>query len=125
MNFVDKEDVTLLEAGEQSGQITGFFHHGSGGDAHTLAELVAQNKRQGGFAESRWTAEENVVEGVAATLGGTHHDLETLDGFGLPGEITKREGPQGRFGGPNGSVEGRSEEVGAFRWLVGHKGRHQ
>ncbi len=89
MDFIDKEDVPFFQIGEETGQVAGFFNHGTGSHAHITAQFVAENKGEGGLAQSRWPGEENVVEWVAPFFGGAHHDLQAFDGLGLTGKVAE------------------------------------
>ena len=79
VDFVDEEDVALLEIGEQAGEVAGLFDHRAGGHAHVLAELVAEDEGEGRLAEAGRAGEEDVIQRLAAALGGAHHDLQPLD----------------------------------------------
>lgn len=105
VDFVDEEDVAFLEIREEAGEVAGFFDDGAGGDADVFAELVAEDEGERGFAEAGRAGEENVVERFAALFGGADHDLETLDGFGLAGEVGEGERAERGFGGRDGCRE--------------------
>jgi hypothetical protein len=89
VDLVDEEQVAFFEAREQAGEVGGFLDHGARGHADVAAHLVAEDERQGRFAETGRAGEQDVVERFAATFGGTDHDLEAFDGLGLSGEIGK------------------------------------
>ena len=114
VDFVDKENVAFLETGKQAREIAGFFDDRAGSDAHGFAQFVAEDKGEGGLAEAGRAGEENVIEGLAAFLGGADHDFQTIDRFELTGKIGKRKGPQRGFGGRDGGGEGGGEKVDAL-----------
>ncbi len=109
MDLVDEEQVALLEAGEQAGEVGGFFDDRAGGDAHVAAHLGAEDEGERGLAQAGRAAEQDVVEGLAAGAGGADHDLEALDGLGLAGEVGKRERAQRGLGVGDGRGELRGE----------------
>ena len=121
VDFVDEEEVAFLEVGEESGEVAGFFDDGAGGDADGFAEFVAEDEGERGFAKAGRSAEEDVVEGFAAAFGGTNHDLEAFDGFGLAGEVGERERAQRGFDGGDGRGERGREiiQAGAARFARG------
>ena len=47
----------MLEVGEQSGHIARFFNNGTRSYAYRAFHLIAQDQRQGGFAQPRGSAE--------------------------------------------------------------------
>jgi hypothetical protein len=114
VDLVDEEDVALLEAGEQAGEITGFLDHGAGGDADAFAKLMAEDEGEGGLAEAGRAGEEDVVEGLAALLGGADHDLQALDGLQLAGEVGEGQGPQGGLRRRDRGGESAADEPEAF-----------
>ena len=61
VDFVDEQDVALLEAGEQAGEVAGFLDDGAGGHADAFPQLVAEDEGEGGLAETGRAGEEDVV----------------------------------------------------------------
>ena len=89
MDFVDEENVVLLEVGEHPGKIASTFDDRAGGDAHFGSHLLTNDMSEGCFAESGRAAEENMVEGFPALFGRTGHDLNPFNRFRLTGKIAE------------------------------------
>ena len=68
MNLVYKQHVTLVEVGKQSRKVARLLNCGAGGDTDIYSQLVRDNARERGLAQSRRAVEENVVEGFVANL---------------------------------------------------------
>jgi hypothetical protein len=135
VDLVDEQDVALLEVGEQAGEVAGLLDDGAGGDAHVAAELVAEDEGEGGLAEAGRAGEQDVVERLAAALGGADHDLQALDGLELAGEIGERQRPQRRLGRrdrrgeawvmkPRPFAGGAAFSILDFRFWIGSRGKN-
>ena len=91
VDFVDEENFGGVEAAEGGGEVAGAFEGGAGGDAEASAHFVGDNVGEGGFAQARRTAEEDVIDGFVALPGGLDHESEgALDAF-LTDEFIVRE----------------------------------
>ena len=94
VDLVDEEDVAILEIGEQGGEIARFGDHRPRGGAEADAELARDDLRQRGLAEPRRAEEEDMVERVAAPLGGLDEDAQILARRLLADELVERLGAQ-------------------------------
>ncbi len=66
MDFVDEQDVALLQIGEQRGEIAGLGDHRPRGGAEIDAQLARDDLRQRGLAEARRADEQHVIERFVA-----------------------------------------------------------
>jgi len=94
MNFIDKEDIPFLEAGEDGGQITRFFDHRPRGAFDADAHLAGDDVGQGGLAQSRRAMEQHVVESFLAVAGGLDEDGEILPRLALADVLAQKTRPQ-------------------------------
>ena len=94
MDLVDEKDVAFFQTGEQTGEFARFFNHRAAGVFHVHTHGVGDDVSEGGFAEARRPAQQNVFEHVAAFLGRFDHQLETLAHFQLAGELAEHRRPQ-------------------------------
>ena len=97
MDLVDEEHVVGLQGGEEAGEVAGLVEHGAGGGLDTDAQLVGNDVGEGGLAEAGRAVEEDMVEGLAAVLGGADEDLEVLHHLLLAGETVEPRGAQRTF----------------------------
>ena len=84
VDFVNEQDVAVLEIGEDAGEVAGAFDGGAGGDAKISAEFVGDNVSHSGFAEAGRAVEEDVVErgAVASFFDGVDGELKVgLEAF--------------------------------------------
>jgi len=90
----------------------------------SAAEFVAEDEGEGGLAEAGRAGEEDVIERLAAALGGADHHLQALDRLRLAGEIREGQRSQRGLGRRNGRGERGGEKTGAFgrRVRSGHRG---
>jgi hypothetical protein len=99
VNFVDEENIALLEAGEESGQVTGFFNRRSGSGPDGGVHFCPEDVGEGGLAEAGRAAEKKMVEGLGAGAGGIEEDGEPFAEFGLAGEVGETTGAKGLVDG--------------------------
>ena len=117
VNFIDKEDIAFLKAGEESSKVAGFFDRGTGGGANSGVHFCAEDVGESGFPKSGRTAEKKMVEGLGAGSGGIEKDAEAIFEFGLAGKVGKPRGAERLIDGvTRGNVE-------FFERLGGHGGR--
>ncbi len=94
VDFVEEEDLFGLEVGENGGHVALDLESGAGGLLETDVEFVRNDGGEGGFAEAGRSEEEDVVERLAAGLGGLEGDGELLLGFSLANELGEALGAQ-------------------------------
>ena len=97
MDFVNEQHVAFFEIGEQAGEVAGFLNRRAAGSLDVCAHRLGENVGDGGFAEAGRAGQQDVVERLAALLGGGHGNLQALLHLGLAGEIGKERGPQRHF----------------------------
>ena len=114
VDLVDEQDVAILEIGEQGGEIARLGDHRPGGGAEADAELARDDLRQRRLAEPRRPEEQDMVERVAAALGGLDEHAQILPRRLLPDELVERLRAQRRVE-VLGPALGRGDAVG-----VGH-----
>ena len=98
MDFVDEEDVALLEVGEERREVAGPGDHRSRGRPEVHAELARDDLCQGRLAEAGRPDEKHVVERFLARPGGLDEDLEVGAGLRLADELGQILRPQRRVG---------------------------
>ena len=74
MDLVHKQDAALAHIGEQAGQIAGALDDRARGVGDLDAELVTEDRRQRGLAQPWRAVEQDVVQRLAAALGGLEED---------------------------------------------------
>ena len=94
VDLVDEQDVAILEIGEQGGEVARFGDHRPGGGAKADAQLARDDLRQRRLAEARRPEEEDMVERVAAALGGLDEHAQILARRLLADELVERLGAQ-------------------------------
>ena len=90
MDLVDEQDVAVLEIGEQGGEVARLGDHRPGRGAEADAELARDDLRQRRLAEPRRAEEQDMVERVAAALGGLDEHPQILPRRLLPDELVER-----------------------------------
>jgi len=78
VNFIDKEDISLLQSSEKTSEIACFFDRGTRGGANGGIHFCAQDVGECGFPESRRSTEEKVIEGLGASAGGVEKDSKAI-----------------------------------------------
>ena len=92
MDLVDEQNVAFLEVGQQTGEVGGFLDGGSTGCLEGRTHRLGENVGEGGFAETGWTAQQDMVESLAALPGRLDGEQEERQ----PGQ--ERRGRDGRGG---------------------------
>ncbi len=99
MDLVDEEDITLVDAREDRGQVAGVLDRRTARDAKRCRHLVGDDHRDRRLAESGRAGEEHVVGRPVAGLGGVEHQGELLAHALLADQLLERFGTQGCFEG--------------------------
>ena len=94
VDFVDEEDVAVLEIGEQRREIACLGDDRPRGRAEIDAELARHDLRQRRLAESRRPDEQHMVERLAAALGGLDEHFQVGARRRLADEVVERLRPQ-------------------------------
>ena len=68
VDFVEEQYLALAQVGEDGCQVALNLQGRPGGLLEAYVELVGDDGGEGGFAQSRWTEEQDVIEGFAADL---------------------------------------------------------
>ena len=89
VDLVDEEDVPLLQIGQDAREIAGALDLRTTGGMEFRAHRGGDDVGQRRLAESRRTAEQHMVERVAALLRGLDHQHEPLLDALLTGEFTE------------------------------------
>ena len=87
MNLIDKEDIALLQIGQQTGEIARFFDGRPTGGLDIRAHGLCDNIGQGRFSKARRAAQQNMVNRFAALFGRGDGDLYPLFDLGLSREF--------------------------------------
>ena len=115
MDFVDKENVSGVQVGEQRGKIPGLFDGRAGGDADVYPHLVGDDPCQGGFAQTGRAVEQGVIQRLIPAAGGFNIDGQVSLGLLLPGVVRQQFGAQpdlpGVLGGEGGGDDGGSIQI--------------
>jgi hypothetical protein len=99
VDFVDEENITLLEAGEESGEVTGFFNRRSGSGPDGGVHFRSKNVGEGGLAQAGRPAEKKMVKRLGAGAGGIEQNGKPFAKLGLAGKIGETTGPKGLVDG--------------------------
>ncbi len=94
MDFINEEYVLITQVGQDSRQVAAPFDSGTGSNLDIDPHLGGDDVSQGSLAQARWAIEQDVVEGVAPTLGGGDSDIKIFFNFVLPDEIIQGLGAQ-------------------------------
>ncbi len=70
VDFVDEQNIAVLEIGEQCRQIAGFCDDRARGGAEPDAHFLRHNLRQRGFAQSRRAKKQHMIERIPARFRG-------------------------------------------------------
>ena len=95
MNFIDEQNVTLGELGEDADEVGALGQGGPAGDVDLGVHFVGDDVGQGGLSQSRWSVEKDVFHGFFAAVGGVDGDFQAADQGCLAdvlGEILGAEG---------------------------------
>ncbi len=90
MDFIDEENVALLEIGEKCSKIAGLGDHRARSRTEIDTQFARDDLREGGLAETGRPGKEDMIEGLAAPLGCFDEDFEILFGPALADEFGKR-----------------------------------
>jgi hypothetical protein len=97
MDLVDEQDAARSEVGEEPREVPGALDHRARGLRDLYAQLVRENRRQGGLAEAGRPVEQDVVQRLAALAGGREEDAELFLEPRLPDELVELGGPEPRL----------------------------
>ena len=95
MDFVDEQHVSLLQVGEQGGQVTGTLQRRAGGDAEIDPHLVGDDGGKGGFTQTGGAVQQDVVQCLPAELGGVDVHRQIFLHLFLTDVIPQTAGAQG------------------------------
>jgi hypothetical protein len=89
VNLVDEQDVSALQIGEKSCQVTGLLDHGAARGFDFRADGVADDVCERRFAQAGRAAQEDVLQDVAALECCLHHELQPIQSAALSGKLLK------------------------------------
>ena len=95
VDLVNKEDVAVLEIGEQRGDVARPLKCWTRRHPDTGLELVGDDPRQGSLAKPRRACQKEMVDGLAAAAGGLDEDVQVLAQRGLADELAEAARPEG------------------------------
>ena len=87
MNFVDEENLAVLDRAEDAGEIELLLQHRAGGLLKADFQFLRDDGRERGFAQARRAVKQHVIHGLAAFARRVDGDLQILFEPGLAGEI--------------------------------------
>ena len=97
MDLVNEKRVAFFEACKKTCQFTGLLNHRATGILNVHIHRVRDDVSKCRFSEAGRTAQENVLQHVAALFGRFHHQLQARPHFELPIEFAERGWPQRDF----------------------------
>ena len=103
--------ITGFEAGEQSGEVAGFFYGRAAGTFEVGAAFIGDDVCQSGFSQSRGAAEQDVIKSFVAFFGGADEKFELFLDPVLTGELVKTGRTEGGFPDRIAPVECRSDKT--------------
>ena len=89
VDLVDEQHIAGFKGGEKSGEVAGFFDGGAAGTFQIGSSFVGDDVCQCGLAQSRRSAEQNVIQCLIAGFGGTDKEFQLLFDFILTRKIGK------------------------------------
>jgi len=95
--LINKKHIIAFEVGEQTGQIARFVEHRTRGEFKAHTQLVGDDMRQGGFAQSRWAMQQHMVECLATLNSCLDKDAEVVNHLFLSGKTGKSIRPEHVF----------------------------
>ena len=116
MDLVDEQDVAVLEVGEQGGKVARLGDDRARGGAKADAHLARQDRRKRGLAQARRPVQQDMVERLAAALGGADEHAQILARRLLADEFVEAFRAQRVVGVLAGSL-GRRDPGGVGRHL--------
>ena len=99
MDLVDEQHVVVAELGEDRGQVTGPLERRSGRDVQLHSHLGGDDRGQGRLAQSRWSGEQQMVDGLLSAPGRLEHDGQVLLQLTLADELVEVPRSQPGFDG--------------------------
>src|SRR5262245_19243274 len=111
VHLVDEEDVTVVEVGEDGGEVAGALQGGPAGDAQCHTELGGDDPGQRRLPGSGWAGEQQVVDGLAPPSGRAEQDVEVLLEPLLTHELGEAPRAERRLLGALDRVRGRAEQL--------------
>ena len=78
MDFIDEQNVSRSQVGENGSQIAGALDRRSSGDLDIHVHFVGQDMSQGGLTQSRRSIEKHMVERLAALSGCLDQNAQVL-----------------------------------------------
>ena len=115
MYLVDEEEVALLQRREDGRHVPRPLEGGPARRPQPHAHLLGQDAAEARLPEARRASEQDVVEGLAAPLGGLDEDPEVLLDRLLTHELVERARPELRLVVAD---EGLRSERMLLRWAV-------
>jgi hypothetical protein len=78
MDFVNEQDIPGAQVREDGSQIPGPFNGGTGGHFYVHTHFVGNNMRQRGLPQTRRAIKQNMIQGLAASTGGSDENPKIL-----------------------------------------------
>ena len=99
VNLINEEDVALLKAGQDRGEVAGMLDRGSRGKPQGRAHFLGDDHGESRLAESRRACEQHMIRGDSSAPGSVEDELQLIAHDVLADELREVLGPQSRFGG--------------------------
>ena len=94
MDLVDEENTSARHRGEEAGKVARLLDRRAARGANLGTHGVAEDVGEGRLAESRRTAQQDMLKRFVTLASRLHEKHETLDGLRLPAELLEHRGPQ-------------------------------
>ena len=94
VDFVDEQDVTVLEVGQESSKVARLGDDRARGGAEADAHFAGEDAGQGRLAEAGWAVEQDMVERLAAALRRRDEHPQILPRRLLADEFVEGLGPK-------------------------------
>src|SRR5215471_9365519 len=97
MDLIDKENLAGADVAQDAGEVELLLQDRTGSLIERNGKFLRDDAGKGRFSKTGRAAEQDMIHGLTAALGGFDRDRKLVANVGLAGEVGKRGGTQRRF----------------------------